>query len=321
MSQTPVPPDNVTPEALLPTPQLAATVHGICSTELAWVRAFHQLNQVPTFVVEVPYIQDVKDEERHHKTTVSRLKDFVAFIEEVSGRPYNWDRLHELMTVIKKAATLREEAYTLGSTHVPAPGTFFDWGVCLGPINYLAGRPETVDFYAKLKAEVEERVAQNISAVPDEKYRILWEGIMFWPKVGALSEKFAEANCAVIGGSYSHLSFWPFPDQIDPERPLESIATFILGSGIANRPPEIFHNRLIQMCKDYSIDGAILSVPHTCRPLAGRLQMVENRLVRELGIPVVEFEGDQSDINFYSDLRTNYAVDALLEAIASGKKR
>jgi benzoyl-CoA reductase subunit B len=269
----------------------------------------------------VPYIQDLKDTERHFKTMVSRVKDFVTFIEEVSGRPYNWERLHEIMTVVKKAATLRAEAMDLGSRHVPAPGTFFDWGVCLGPLNYLAGRPETIGFYEQLKAEVEDRVAQNISAVPDEKYRILWEGIMFWPKMGTLSEKFAEANCTVIGGSYSHLSFWPFPDEIDVERPLETIANFVLGSGVTNRPPEVLNNRLIQMCKDYSIDGAIISAPHTCRPLSGRLQMVSNRLQRELGIPVVEFEGDQSDVNYYSDMRTNYAIDALLEAMASGKKR
>jgi benzoyl-CoA reductase subunit B len=229
MSQRDVPANFAAPESLLPEPQLAATVHSICSTELAWARAFNQLNKVPTFVVEVPYIQDVEDEERHHKTMVSRLKDFVSFIEDVSGRPYNWERLYELMTVIKKAATVRAEGLDLGSRHVPAPGTFFDWGVCLGPINYLAGRPETIDFYEQLKAEIEDRAAHNIGAVPDEKYRVLWEGIMFWPKVGQLSEKFAEANCSVIGGSYSHLSFWLFPDQIDLERPLDTIATFVLG--------------------------------------------------------------------------------------------
>ena len=78
---------------------------------------------------------------------------------------------------------------------------------------------------------------------------------------------------------------------------------------------------MVKMCKDYSIDGAILSVSHTCRPLAGRLQMIGDRLQRELGIPVVEFEGDQSDTNGNSDLRTNYAIEALLESIASGKKR
>jgi benzoyl-CoA reductase/2-hydroxyglutaryl-CoA dehydratase subunit BcrC/BadD/HgdB len=78
---------------------------------------------------------------------------------------------------------------------------------------------------------------------------------------------------------------------------------------------------MVQMCQDYSIDGAILSVPHTCRPLSGTLQMVGNRLQRELGIPVVEFQGDQCDLNFYSDLRTNYAIDALIEAMAAGKKR
>ena len=223
--------------------------------------------------------------------------------------------------MIKKAATLRSEGLELGCRHVPAPGTFFDWAVSLGPINYLAGRPETIGFYEQLKAEIEGRVAQNIGAVPDEKYRVFWEGIMYWPRVGRLAEKFAAANCAVIGGSYTHLSFWPFPDQMDPDRPLETIATYLLGSGISNRPPEVFHDYMVQKAKDYSIDGVILSVPHTCRPTASTLQMFEETMMRRLGLPVVEFQGDQSDTDFYSDLRTNYAIDVLLEAIASSKKR
>jgi len=49
--------------------------------------------------------------------------------------------------------------------------------------------------------------------------------------------------------------------------------------------------------------------------------MFEETMMRHLGLPVVEFQGDQSDTDFYSDLRTNYAIDAVLEAIASGKRR
>jgi benzoyl-CoA reductase subunit B len=296
-------------------------VHQLCNTEVAWVVAIQQLYRVPTFVVEVPYIENLKDEPRHFKTMVSRLREFVAFIEQVSGRPYNWARLQEMLSVIKKAATLRDQGLQLGCRTIPAPGTFFDWAVSLGPINYLAGRPETVGYYEQLKAEIEDRIAKKIGAVPDEKYRVMWEGVMFWLRLGSLTEKFAAANCAVISGSYTHLGFWPFPDMIDPEKPMETIANYLLGSGIRNRPPAVFQDYMVKMCKDYSLDGVMMAVPHTCRPLASGFQMLGDRLRRDLGIPVVEFQGDQSDPNFYSDLRTNYAVDALLEAIASAKKR
>jgi hypothetical protein len=51
------------------------------------------------------------------------------------------------------------------------------------------------------------------------------------------------------------------------------------------------------------------------------MQMLSDRLIRDLGIPVVVFEGDQSDPDFYSENRANYAIEGLLEAIASDKKR
>ena len=314
-------PENAVRESLLPTPKMTATVHSVCSTELLWSKAIAQLHNIPMFSVEVPYLQDMNDKKEYAKITLNHLKQFVAFIEEVSGRPYNWDRLQEIMSILKKAATLRMQCLNMGSRHVPAPGTFFDWAVSAGPVNYLAGRPETVGFYEQLKAEVEDRIAKNISAVPNEKHRILWEGIMLWPKVGRLSEKFAEANCAVVGGSYSHLGFWPYAEEIDVERPLESIATYLLDSGGMNWPPEVFLNHTVQFCKDNSIDGAVLAVPHTCRPVAGTLQMLGHSLVRNLGIPVVEFEGDHCDTNFYSDMRADYAIQALLEAMESRRRR
>jgi benzoyl-CoA reductase subunit B len=288
---------------------------------MSWVIALQQLLDIPAFIIEVPYVWDLKDEERHRATIMSHLREFVAFLEKVSGRPYNWDALQEKLATLKQAMTLRNQAFRLGCSHIPAPGTFFDWSVCLGPSTYLIARPETVEFYGQLKAEVEERVAQHVSAITNEKYRIMWEGLMFWPKVGELARKFAAADCAVVGGSYTNLTFWPYPEQIDPEHPLETIAQYLLGSGISNRDPAIYQDVIIQMCRDFSVDGVMLSVPHTCRPNSLALKLLGPRLQRELGIPVMEVEADPTDVNFYSESRTNYAVDGLLEAIASGKER
>jgi hypothetical protein len=67
-----------------------------------------------------------------------QLRACVGFIEEQTGRPYDWDRLSEIMSYTKDAGRLRVEAMQLCAAK-PAPASFFDWTTSIAPVNFVAG--------------------------------------------------------------------------------------------------------------------------------------------------------------------------------------
>ena len=53
--------------------------------------------------------------------------------------------------------------------HRPSPMSCFDAFINMAPIVTLRGTKEVVDFYREMKSELQERIAQGISAVPGEQ--------------------------------------------------------------------------------------------------------------------------------------------------------
>src|SRR5205823_1702256 len=101
----------------------------------------------------------------------------------------------------------------------PVPASFFDWVVSIAPVNHLPVGPQVVQYFENVKAEVEQRLARGEGAVKNEKYRLFFDGIMNWNKVGWLAEKFAAYDAAVVVGRYTHMAFWQEPGLIDANDP------------------------------------------------------------------------------------------------------
>ena len=137
-------------------------------------------------------------------------------MEKVCGKPFNYDRMSEILTVLKKTATIRNECLEYFKK-VPSPWTLWDYGVSLAPVIYLMGNPKSIPYYEKLKAELEERSKNNISAiVPEEKHRVFWDGWLPWGFLGHFSRKITSYGANPISGRYPWEMF-PRPDLIEPE--------------------------------------------------------------------------------------------------------
>ena len=131
------------------------------------------------------------------------------------------------MSYIKRAAELRREGLDLCKAK-PAPATFWDWIACVAPINFLPGDQALVDYFAGVRDEIAERLDAGVSGVEGETYRLYFDGIMNWNKLGFLSRKFAEHGAAVLAGRYIHNAFWQEPHLIDAENPLRGMAQHYL---------------------------------------------------------------------------------------------
>jgi benzoyl-CoA reductase subunit B len=236
----------------MPRPDFVVVSDPGCSMLINWGDDERRRFRIPIFVIQMPHLWEESEFDDAVAETVRQLREFITFLEDLCQKRFDWERLRQIMAMVKKAVTLRTEAMELCRAR-PAPATFFDWAVSLGGINYLLGKPEGVEVYEKLKSEVQARVERGEGAVIDERFRLYWDGIMCWPKLGELAEKFASFGACVVAGRYTHFGFYSEPDKVDPERPLESIA--INGIALhANRSLDWLIENISNLCLRYGID-------------------------------------------------------------------
>ena len=308
----------------LPPPDMIISAYAYCSTGQQWDEMTSRLfgKKIPIFNVSIPWIWASKKDagyirgqewEETSAYVARQLNDMVKFIEERTGKPYPWDRLRELMTNVKRASELRLEAMDM-CTATPAPASFFDWVVSIAPINQLPCTTDIVDYFTAVRDEVAERVKNGVGAVPKEKYRLFFDGIMNWNKVGWLAEKFARYDAAVVVGRYTHMAFWQEPGLIDANDPVMGMGQNYLICPNNHSSP-ILIDLIMDLCRKYEVDGMVIHASRTCRAFTNPQFLIADAASKRLGIQTTMFEGDVVDESFYKDELVNSRVEAMLEAI------
>ena len=317
-------PDDNDLASKLPPPDMIISAYAYCSTGQQWDEMTSRVfgKKIPIFNVSLPWIWGAKKDAGYlrgqewmetSKYVERQLYDMVKFIEERTGKPYPWDRLRELMGQVKKASELRLEAMDM-CTARPVPASFFDWVVSIAPINNLTVGPEIVDYFQTVKNEVAARVAAGEGAVPREKYRLFFDGIMNWNKVGWLAEKFARYDAAVVVGRYTHMAFWQEPGLINPSDPVLGMAQNYLICPNNHAAP-ILTDLIMDLCRKYEVDGMVIHASRTCRAFTNPQFLIADAAQKRLGIQTTMFEGDVTAESFYKDELLNSRVEAMLEAI------
>jgi benzoyl-CoA reductase subunit B len=323
-NQIPGTPDHEMLAGRAPPPDMIISAYPYCSTGQQWDEMLYRLfgKKVPVFNITLPYIwgngksheyMQGEDFEDAVKFLTRQLRECVTFIEQVTGKPFDWDRLSEVMSYVKKAGELRLDAMHMCNAR-PAPATFFEWSISIAPVNFLPYGPEVVDYFEKLKAEIGDRVANGIGSVPRERYRLFWDGIMNWGKLGWMAEKFAAYDACMVAGRYTHMGFWQEPQVIDVDDPLEGMARNYLVCPINHSAPYMI-DKITDLCDFYEIDGLVMHGARTCRAFSNPQYLIAQQVSKRLGVKVSMIEGDMIDPSFYKDELVNSRVEAMLEAI------
>jgi benzoyl-CoA reductase/2-hydroxyglutaryl-CoA dehydratase subunit BcrC/BadD/HgdB len=308
----------------LPAPDFFVNAYAGCSTGQQWddisFRVFGK--EVPIFNVSLPFLWSNKPDEgyligeeweRTSRYVADQLHELVRFIEDMTGRPFDWDALRQNMAYLKKASELRREAMAL-CAHAPTPATFWDWIASIAHINFLPASQELVDYFAAVKAEIEQRIADGTPAVRDERYRVYFDGFMNWNKLGFLARKFADHDVAVIAGRYTHHAFWQEPHLIDPENPVLGMAQHYLLCP-TNHGAKTIRQLVLRDCEQYKVDGIVFHSTRTCRAFTNPQRLIAKAAQRDHGIPSMFFEGDVADASFYKDEILESRLAAMLEGI------
>ncbi len=241
---------------------------------------------------------------------VQQIKGLIPTLEEVSGQEFDIDRFAEAMRLSRECSDLWGHVLGLAKS-VPAPWTFFDGCIHMGPAVCLRGTQAPVDYYKLLKEELEARVKDGVAAVENERFRIYWEGMPIWGKLRALSEQFSELRTCVVVSTYCNS--WIY-NAFDEARPFESMAQAYTEVFI-NRSEPAKEAYIEQMVEEYQVDGIIFHDAKTCDSNSNSRYGMPRRLKEKLGIPTLVIDGDLNDLRMYSEETTRTNIEAFVEQL------
>ncbi len=246
----------------------------------------------------------------HVEDVRGQLEALVPPLERIAGAPLDEGALKEAVRLSRDAARLWGEVLATAAAR-PAPMTFFDGTIHMGPIVVLRGLPEAVGYYATLLEEMRRRASDGVAAVEGERHRLYWEGMPIWGRLRAHSEMFAGLGCAVVASTYCNS--WVL-DALDPADPFGSMARAYTGIFIV-RDEGYKQGYIERIVREFGVDGVVFHDSKTCPNNSNARYGMPRRLQEATGVPTLVLDGDLNDLRMVSDeqLRTN--VEAFVEQL------
>ncbi|MBL0211046.1 MAG: 2-hydroxyacyl-CoA dehydratase [Holophagaceae bacterium] len=246
---------------------------------------------------------------------VSRqIQALVPQLEAVSGNKLDLDRLRETVALSRECTELWKQVLETAKA-IPAPLTFFDGTIHMGPAVVLRGTQVAVDYYKVLLAELQQNVKDGAGAVEGEKVRLYWDGMPVWGRLRQHSEHFLQLKANVVASTYC--SSWIFP-AFDEKDPFRSMAQAYLELFIV-RSDEYKERYMKRMIEEFRIDGIIYHDAKTCPNNSNSHYGLPKRLETATGVPSLVLSGDLNDLRCISDEQTKTNIEAFIEQIVEGK--
>jgi bcr-type benzoyl-CoA reductase subunit B len=306
------------PAAGLPAPRFLLCSTNICKTVIKWYEVVARKYDVPLFIVDTPFLHDGLSRSLIDYT-ISQFKDLEHFLADFLKRPFDHDRLIEVLSLSREASMYWRQMLYLCKT-IPAPINSLDSFIHLGPIVTLRGTRECVDYYKFLYEEVAERARKKIGSIPDEKYRVLWDNLPVWFKMSRLGKFFEEKSCALVVTTYANS--WGGLDDYK-EDPTGDVYTAIASAYLNVYINLGFKERikyLAQLIDEFSLTGFIMHSNRSCKPYSVGMYRLQEELSKLTGKPGVVIEADQNDPRVYSDAQVETRLEAFIESMQANNR-
>jgi len=316
-----------------PKPTFAFQDH-ICCSHAKWYQVVAEHEDIPYFNIDVsvgPY-HLIKDNPQKIKYIVDQMHESIEFLEKVTGREYNDDKLIEAVKTDMRSTSTWAKICELNK-NVPAPleeksmYSFYVFGTL------SKAKKEFADFYDELYDEVKDRVDRGIAAVANERCRLMSDTQPPWGflKVFRYLEKYGAIS---VGSLYTFglVGNWEVKKdgtwgarETYMEKGIEintrDEALTALADWTLSRPewqhfydPGLKTEMMLRIAKEWKLTGVMLHLNRGCEGLSTGI--MENRLgLVESGIPVMTFEGNMGDEREFDLGRTMTRIDSFMETL------
>lgn len=293
----------------VPKPDVLVYNTNQCRDVQDWFSWYSRELKVPALGIST-YRNIGKITDYHLQSIVQQMKDLIPPLEKISGNKFDIDKFRSVLALSKECTELWKKVLET-NTAIPAPMSFFDGTIHMGPAVVLRGSPQAVEYYKVLLRELEDRIAHKEGAVEGEKYRLYWEGMPIWGKLRALAEFFIGLKTAVIASTYCNS--WIF-DSFDPADPFMSMAQAYTEIFIV-RDENYKENYIEEIVRRFKLDGILFHDAKTCPNNSNNRYGMPERLEKRLNIPTLTINGDLNDLRCYSEEQAKTNIEAFIEQL------
>jgi benzoyl-CoA reductase/2-hydroxyglutaryl-CoA dehydratase subunit BcrC/BadD/HgdB len=171
------------------------------------------------------------------------------------------------------------------------------------------GSQEAVDFYAQLRDELRERVKDGIGTVEDERFRLVWDNLPPWYNL-RIFEHLNTLGAVVVAEVFSHT----WTGNLDSENPYESLARKYLPN-MANSTAQRRVNIILNLVKDFHVNGVILPTNWGCRMMSIGETIVRDTVYKKLGVQSLILDLDSSDPRVAGETQVKERLATFLETL------
>jgi len=299
----------------LPRPDMLVCCNNICGTVLKWYEIQARYYDVPLFILDTPFCHTEFSNDAK-KYVREQITEYVEFLEKVCGKKADGDRMAEVGRLAIEGQRLWQAVLDT-TTHRPSPMSAFDAFFHLALIVTLRGTQVTIDYYTALLKEMKERVDAGIGAVPDEKYRLLWDNLPVWYRTRWLSEKFATHGACLVADTYT--SAWCSSlKYLKEDNFLDSMAEGYTRIYLNISVDEMAEN-VVRMIDKYEVDGLVMHSNRSCKPYSLGQYDIQKIIQQKRGIPTLLLEADMVDERSFSESQIETRIDAFMEVLKNKK--
>jgi bcr-type benzoyl-CoA reductase subunit B len=296
----------------IPAPDILMACNAQCFTLTKWFQVLARRGNLPVFVFDTPeYVMNKKAREEIVKYCVIQLKEMIAWLENITKKKFNYDRLKEVMKYSAQASVLYKKFLDMAQ-YKPSPISIFDCLIGMAITVYRRGTPECVEYYQTLCDEImENKVSKGIGVLQNEKYRLYWENLPVWFKFSDHAKLLGSYGGVILTSLYVHA--WSFEFDLDKD-PLVTLAENYV-SRFSNSTIEDRATMALDLFKRYDMNGMIMFMNRSCKAVSFAVPTLKDILTKKTGIPALVFESDMGDQRFYSETQIRTRIEAYFETL------
>ena len=319
------------PMGRVPKPALAVNTNA-CNPYIKWAEIWERMYDCPTFTLDVPGTRQAGAQtwpgdpsfETDRAYVLAQLHELIGVCEEVSGIPFDIDRLRETMGHANTMSRGWKRVLEINASRPSVFNALTDGTIYLGVANALRGTAEGAEYFDRLVEEMELKSAEGIGTLTEEEYRLIFVGVPCYPIFRRFNELFTEHGGTFVNSTYlwfasggSNIGY-----EYDLENPLESLAEGLLITVRDAMDSMFFQTPILTgMIDEFRADGVVYHPIKSCRTVSTGLADSRRDLMEARDIATLFIESDMMDRRVVSEAQLKNRVDAFFEGLASRRHR
>lgn len=301
----------------MPLPDLLLCTSNICHTVIKWYENLSKELNIPLIMFDTPFNHTYEAQDHNAKYMKAQIEHAIKQLEEITGKPFDHDKLREVMEISNETAGWWNKATAL-AVHDPCPLNGFDLFNYMAIIVFARGTEEGRTIFKLWHDELAQRVADGKGPWKDKepKYRVLWDGIACWPYLSHNYKTLKNLDINVVTSTYP--KSWTIEYETGD---IEGMAKAYSMNVYPNRNLDYGIDNMVSLAKKFNLDGIVFHSNRSCKLMDFRQYEIQRRVLEECGVPSVIFDGDQTDPRLFSEAQYETRIQALCEMMQENRAK